>query len=74
MTIAETALTEVSATVYAKQVSPEKRRSLEREIREVAAELAAQANLSSTGATDREMALAIENGIRDIGTIFGGAS
>ena len=71
LTIAETALTEVSATLYAKQASPEKRRSLEREIRNVAAEYAAQATLSSTGATDREMSQAIEHGIRDIGTIFG---
>lgn len=71
VTIAEIALTEVSATIYAKQVSPEKRRNLEWEIRGVAAELAAQANLSSAGATDREMARAIENGLRDLGKIFG---
>jgi hypothetical protein len=71
VTIAETTLTEVSATIYAKKATHEKRRSLERDIWEVAAEYAAQATLSPTGATDREMALAIENGIRDIGTIFG---
>ncbi len=69
--IAETALTEVSATVYAKTSSPEKRRSLERQIRDVAAELAAQATLTPTGATEPEMARAIEGGIRDIGKIFG---
>lgn len=73
-TIAETALTEVSATVYAKQASFEKRRSLERQIRDVAAECAAQATLNTSGATEQQMAQAIENGIRDIGQIFGVAS
>lgn len=70
-TIAETALTEVSATIYAKAASQEKRRSLERQIRDVAAEYAAQATLSASGATEEEMSQAIENGIRDIGQIFG---
>ncbi|WP_206053259.1 hypothetical protein [Oerskovia turbata] len=70
-TIAETALTEVSATVYAKEASFEKRRSLERQIRDVAAEYAAQATLNPGGATEQQMAQAIENGIRDIGQIFG---
>lgn len=70
-TIAETALTEVSATIYAKAASPEKRRSLERQICDVAAEYAAQATLSPNGATESEMSQAIENGIRDIGKIFG---
>jgi hypothetical protein len=70
-TIAETALTEVSATVYAKEASFEKRRSVERQIRDVAAEYAAQATLSPAGATEQEMSRAIENGIRDIGKIFG---
>lgn len=70
-TIAETALTEVSATVYVMDVSFEKRRSVERQIRDVAAEYAAHATLSPTGATEQEMSQAIENGIRDIGKIFG---
>jgi hypothetical protein len=70
-TIAETALTEVSSTIYAKDVSYEKRIGVERQIRDVAAEYAAQASLSPTGATEQEMARAIETGIRDIGTIFG---
>lgn len=73
-TIAETALTEVSSTIYAKDASFEKRRSLERQIRDVAAEYAAQATLSPDGATEQQMAQAIENGIRDIGAIFGVAS
>lgn len=70
-TIAEIALTEVSSTVYAKDASFEKRRSLERRIRDVAAEYAAQATLNPRGATEQQMAQAIENGIRDIGQIFG---
>lgn len=71
ITIAETALTEVSATIYAKDASFEKRRSLERQIRDVAAEYATQATLNPAGATEQQMAQAIENGIRDIGQIFG---
>lgn len=51
--------------------SAAKRRSLERQIRDVAAEYAAQATLSPTGATELEMSRAIEGGIRDIGKIFG---
>lgn len=70
-TIAETTLTEVSATIYAKDASFEKRRSMERQIRDVAAEYAAQATLNPGGATEQQMAQAIENGIRDIGQIFG---
>lgn len=72
--IAETALTEVSSTIYAKNVSFEKRRGLERQIRDVAAEYAAQAALNPAGATEQQMAQAIENGIRDIGQIFGVAA
>ncbi|CAL8972782.1 hypothetical protein TESS_TESS_02577 [Tessaracoccus sp. O5.2] len=61
----------MSATIYAKDASFEKRRSLERQIRDVAAEYAAQAILNPAGATEQQMAQAIENGIRDIGQIFG---
>lgn len=70
-TIAETALTEVASTVYAKEASRERRRDLERQIREVAAEYAAQATLNPGGATAQELANAIETGVRDIGVIFG---
>lgn len=70
-TIAETTLTEVSSTIYAKEASFEKRRSLERQIRDVSAEYASQATLSPNGATEQQMSQAIENGIRDIGQIFG---
>lgn len=73
-TIAETVLTEVSSMVFAKEVSFEKRRNLEHQIRDVAAEYAAQAALSPSGASEKEMSQAIENGIRDIGKIFGASS
>jgi len=70
-TIAETALTEISSTLYQQGASYAERQSVEQQIREVAAEYATQADLSATGATDQEMSTAIETGIRDIGTIFG---
>ncbi|WP_227412052.1 hypothetical protein [Cryobacterium sp. BB736] len=73
-TIAETALTEVSSTLHKKGASFAERQSIEQQIRDVAAEYAAQSDLSSTGATEREMATAIETGIRDIGIIFGADS
>lgn len=69
--IAETVLTEVASTVYAKNTSVENRRKLERQIRDVAAEYAAQATLNPRGATEQQMAQAIENGVREIGQIFG---
>lgn len=71
VTIAETALTEVSSTAYAKGATYEKRRNLERQIRDAAAEYAQQANLNATGPTAREMSTAIENAVREIGTIYG---
>ncbi|MBG6214315.1 MULTISPECIES: hypothetical protein [unclassified Cryobacterium] len=71
-TIAEVALTEAASTMYENDgLTHEDRRNLERQILDVAAEYAAQADLSSTGATEHEMATAIETGIRDIGIIFG---
>lgn len=73
-TIAETALTEIAASLYDKGASRTERQSVEQQIRDVAAEYAAQAHLSSTGASEREMVAAIETGIRDIGTIFGASS
>ncbi|MCJ1712505.1 hypothetical protein MT344_15090 [Clavibacter michiganensis subsp. phaseoli] len=73
-TIAETALTEIAASLYDKGASRAERQSVEQQIRDVAAEYAAQANLSSAGASEQEMAAAIETGIRDIGTIFGASA
>lgn len=69
--ITEAALTEISSTMYDKAATFAERQSVEQQIRDVAAEYAAQADLSSTGATEQEMATAIETGIRDIGIIFG---
>lgn len=74
ITISEVALTEVTSTIHAKESNFERRNSIEKQIRDVAAEYAAQATLSPAGATEQEMAQAIENGIRDIGKIFGGKS
>jgi hypothetical protein len=70
-TIAEAALTEIASTLYQQGASYAERQSVEQQIREVAAEYAAQANLTATGATEHEMSTAIETGIRDIGIIFG---
>ena len=70
-TIAETALTEIAASLYEKGASRAERQSVEQQIRDVAAEYAAQANLSIMGASEQEMATAVETGIRDIGIIFG---
>lgn len=70
-TIAETALTEIASTLYEKGASRAERQNVEQQIRDVAAEYAAQADLSASGATEQEMATAIQTGIRDIGVIFG---
>lgn len=70
-TIAQIALTEVAATIHSTSSSHQKRHNVERGILDVAAVYAAQARLTSTGATEQEMAQAIEEGIRGIGEIFG---
>ncbi|WP_430868968.1 hypothetical protein [Demequina aurantiaca] len=69
--IAEAALTEISSSLYEQGASFAQRQSVEQQIRDVAAEYAAQAALSATGATEQEMSTAIETGLKDIGTIFG---
>jgi hypothetical protein len=71
ITIAEVTLTEVAARIQAEASSFEQRRAAEEMVRDLAAELANQATLSPTGATEQEMATAIESGIRDLGKIFG---
>ncbi|MCL2489467.1 MAG: hypothetical protein FWF36_01880 [Propionibacteriaceae bacterium] len=68
--IARTVLTEVSASIYDKAVPFDRRRALEQSILDTAAELAAQARLTSTGATAQEIGKAIEDGIRDLGRIY----
>lgn len=72
--IAEITLTEVTSMIYANNMHFEKRRTLERQIRDVAAEYAAQATLDPRGATEQQMVQAIESGVRDIAQIFGVAS
>lgn len=69
--IAEVTLTEVSATIRSNGLSYEDRRSVERMIRDTAEECAQQVPLTSAGATEAEIARGIEQGIRDIGRIFG---
>jgi hypothetical protein len=69
--IAEVTLTEVSATIRSNGATYEDRRSIERNIRDVAEEYARQVQLTATGPTEAEIAAAIEQGVRDIGRIFG---
>lgn len=71
ITIAEVTLTEVAAHINESGATPERRRQTEQAIRDLAAEMASQANLTPAGATEREMASAIANGVRDLGTIYG---
>ena len=71
VTIAEVTLTEVAARIHDKATSFEQRQAAEQMVRDLAAEVASQATLAPTGATEHEMATAIENGIRDLGKIFG---
>jgi hypothetical protein len=71
LTIANVTLTEVAAQIQQNGTSQKERLAAEQMVRDLAAELAGQASLTSTGATEQEMAAAIEGGIRDIGRIFG---
>lgn len=69
--IADTVLTETGDRIRQER-SREKRRAAELEIREAAEVYANQVTLTNTGASEREMAAAIEGGIRELGEIFGG--
>lgn len=69
--IADTVLTEAGDRIRQER-SREKRRAAELEIREAAEVYASQVTLTNTGASEREMAAAIEGGIRELGEIFGG--
>lgn len=71
ITIAEVTLTEIAARIQTEGATYEQRRDAEQSVRDVAAELAMQAVLTPIGATEQEMATAIENGIRDLGKIYG---
>lgn len=69
--IADTVLTETGDRIRQER-SREKRRAAELEIREAAEVYASQVTLTNTGASEREMAAAIEGGIRELGEIFRG--
>ncbi|MGV9802013.1 hypothetical protein ACWDTP_28605 [Mycobacterium sp. NPDC003449] len=69
--IADTVLTEAGDRIRQER-SREKRQAAELEIREAAEVYASQVTLTNTGASEREMATAIEGGIRELGKIFGG--
>lgn len=69
--IAEVTLTEVGDRIRS-EPSREKRRAIEQEIRDAAEVYASQVTLTNTGASEQEMAKAIEGGIRELGRIFGG--
>lgn len=69
--IAEVTLTEVGDKIRSTGATYEARRSAETMVRDVAEEYARQVTLSSTGASEQEIAAAIENGIRELGRIFG---
>lgn len=71
VTIAEVTLTEIVARIHAEGATYEQRRAAEQMVRDLAAEVASQAILTPTGAIEQEMSAAIENGLRDLGKIFG---
>lgn len=72
--IAEVTLTEVGAKIRSNGASFEDRRAAENMVRDVAEEYASQITLASTGASARDIADAINDGVRDLGRIFGVAS
>lgn len=69
--ITNVTLTEVGDRIRA-EASREKRRAAEQEIRDAAEVYASQVTLTNTGASEREIANAIEGGIGELGHIFGG--
>ncbi|MGI8483553.1 MAG: hypothetical protein ACR2OU_04745 [Thermomicrobiales bacterium] len=69
--IAEVTLTEVGAKIRSNGASFENRRAAENMVREVAEEYVSQITLSTTGASARDISEAINNGVRDLGRIFG---
>lgn len=69
--ITDVTLTEVGDRIRA-EPSREKRARAEQEIRDAAEVYARQATLTNTGASELEIAAAIQGGIRELGQIFGG--
>ena len=70
--ITNVTLTEVGDRIRAES-SRDKRRAAEQEICDAAEVYASQVTLTNTGASEREIASAIEGGIRELGQIFGGS-
>lgn len=69
--IANVTLTEVGDRIRS-EPSREKRLATEQEVLDAAEVYASQVTLTNTGASEQEMADAIEGGIRELGRIFGG--
>lgn len=69
--ITDVTLTEVGDRIRA-EPSREKRAEAEQEIRDAAEVYASQVKLTNTGASEQEIAAAIEGGIRELSDIFGG--
>lgn len=69
--ITNVTLTEVGDRIRAES-SREKRRAAEQEIKDAAEVYASQVTLAGTGASEQEIAAAIEGGISELGQIFGG--
>ncbi|MGB3764345.1 MAG: hypothetical protein WA966_14115, partial [Ornithinimicrobium sp.] len=69
--IADVTLTEVGDRIRA-EPSRERRAEAEQEICDAAAVYASQVKLTTTGASEQEIAAAIEGGVRELGEIFGG--
>ena len=69
--VADVVLTEVAAKIHERGSSYDRREAAEKMVRDLAEEHAKQIPLSPTGASERELADAIEGGIRDLGRIMG---
>jgi hypothetical protein len=72
--IAEITLTEVAEKIRTDGATAEDRRSAETMIRDAAEEVASQVNLTASGATEAEISKAIQDGIDQLGRIFGSRS
>lgn len=71
--ITDVTLTEVGDRIRS-EPSRDKRAAAEQEVRDAAEVHASQVTLADTGASEQEIAAAIEGGIRELGTIFGGST
>jgi hypothetical protein len=69
--IAEITLAEVGDQIRSKGTTPAARRAAEAEIRAAAEVMASQVTLPAGGIADAELSTAIENGVEELGRIFG---